>query len=125
MKRVVFADTVFWVGLTRQDDQHHARVTRWRRWLDIHAVQIVTTEAVLWEWLNMASRTALREVAAQGYRHCHDSDQVDVVPFQPRFIQAAFTLYESRADKSTEALTTDHHFVQAKFEALLLREPPP
>ena len=87
---------------------------------------IVTTEAVLWEWLNAFSDASIRAVAAEGYRRAHADAHIEVAPFQPELIDSAVQLYRSRHDKSwsltdclsfvvmgrrqlTEALTTDRH----------------
>ncbi len=102
---------------------------------------IVTTEAVLWEWLNALSDQSTRIVAAEGYRRVHRDARVEVVPFRPELAAAAVDLYQTRQDKAwsltdcfsftvmqarglTEALTTDHHFLQANFKPIL-RYPPP
>lgn len=98
--------------------------------------RIVTTEAVLWEWLNALSGTAVRAVAAEGYARVRGDGLVEVVAFEPDLREAAVGLYRSRIDKSwsltdclsfvvmserrlVEALTTDCHFEQAGFRVLL------
>ncbi len=142
MKGPFFADTGFWIALIRQDDQLHFRGVRWQEWLHQQSIRIVTTESVLWEWLNTCSGRRLRKKAAQGYRRCHQGKKVEVIPFQSEQTSNALKLYESRKDKTwsltdclsfvvmqelhlTDALTADHHFRQAGFRALLLEEPPP
>jgi uncharacterized protein len=102
--------------------------------------KIVTTEAVLWEWLNALADTTTRALAAEGYRRVHADRQVEVIPFESDLSGAAVELYRSRADKGwsltdclsfvvmerrrlDEALTTDHHFEQAGWKALLLSLP--
>jgi predicted nucleic acid-binding protein len=140
-RRGVLVDAVYLVALLRKHDEHHARANRWRLHLAKENVRLIVTEAVLWEWVNACSGLLLREQAIQGYRHLHEDEQVEVVPFQPKLIEAAVDLYESRPDKSwsltdclsfvimqerklTDALTADHHFEQAGFRALLLEDPP-
>jgi hypothetical protein len=51
--------------------------------------KIVTTEAVLWEWLNAPADTTKRTVAAEGYRRAHADSRVEVVPFGPELNGAA------------------------------------
>jgi uncharacterized protein len=111
----------------------HATVMRSRR-------TIVTTEAVLWEWLNALADTTTRATAAEGYRRVHADKRVEVVPFDPELNIAAVDLYRRRVDKDwsltdrqsvvvmkqhrlAEALTTDHHFEQAGMKALMLSAP--
>jgi uncharacterized protein len=101
----------------------------------------VTTEAVLWEWLNALSDAGARRVAAEGYRRCHRDADVEVVPFQDQLINFAVQLYAARPDKNWSltdclsfvtmerrhlslALTTDRHFEQAGLTAMMLEEPP-
>jgi predicted nucleic acid-binding protein len=98
--------------------------------------RIVTTEAVLWEWLNALADTTTRATAAEGYRRTHADMGVEVVPFDPDLDVAAVNMFRSRSDKDwsltdclsfvvmerrrlTEALTTDHHFEQAGMKALM------
>ena len=100
----------------------------------------MTTEAVLWEWLNALADTTTRATAAEGYRRVHADKRVEVVPFDPELGAAAVDLYRTRGDKDwsltdclsvvimdrhrlTEALTTDHHFEQAGMRALMLSLP--
>ena len=141
MGPVVFADTAFWIALASLRDQYHSRALAWSQFLVRTEWALITTEAVLWEWLNALSHPSTRGQAAEGYRRCHQDAHVEVVGFDPDLVQASVRLYESRPDKSwsltdcsafvvmqqhqiTDALTTDHDFHQAGFRALLLEEPP-
>jgi uncharacterized protein len=101
---------------------------------------IVTTEAVLWEWLNALSDPRTRALAAEGYERVHQDPQVEVIPFQPEWTASAVDLYRARGDKHwsltdclsfvvmerrgfREALTTDRHFVQANLRPVMLDKP--
>lgn len=116
---------------------------RWRGNQTVIRTQtiIVTTEAVLWEWLNAFSDVRTRGVAADGYRRIRADSRIAVVPFHADWTNAAVALYQARSDKSwsltdclsfvvmernylAEALTTDRHFEQAGLRALMLDEPP-
>lgn len=98
--------------------------------------RFVTSEAVLWEFLNSCSAPSLRGHAFLAY-----DPLVEVVEFEPAHVGDAFDLYKRHHDKSwgivdcfsfvvmrarklTAALTADHHLGQAGFDALLLRDPP-
>ena len=135
-----FADTSFWIALSSKRDQYHAQAIAWHAAVMRSGSRIVTTEAVLWEWLNALADTTTRATAAEGYRRAHADKRVEVVPFDPGHIVAAVDLYRSRSDKEwsltdclsvvvmerhrlTEALTTDHHFEQAGMKALMLSSP--
>jgi predicted nucleic acid-binding protein len=141
-RQPILLDTAFCVAVLRQRDQSHDRSLRWQHYLDDHEIRLVVTEAVLWELLDSCADPTLRTQAMRSYRLLHHDKQVEVVPFKPSQMQAAFALYESRPDKGwgltdclsfvvmqqrglTDALTTDHDFVQAGFRALLLQDPPP
>jgi predicted nucleic acid-binding protein len=132
-----FADTSFWIALSSRRDQHHSRAVEWHEFVVRSGCKILTTEAVLWEWLNALSDPSSRGVAVEGYRRAHADVNVEVVPFQSELVDAAVTLYGARSDKGwsltdcltfvvmerqhlTEALTTDRHFEQANLKARML-----
>ena len=135
-----FADTSFWIAISSRRDQYHSQAAAWHQSVVRTASRIVTTEAVLWEWLNALSDASTRTIAAEGYRRVHADRQIEVVEFQPELSKAAVALYQGRADKNwsltdclsfvtmerhamKEALTTDRHFEQAGFRATLLDQP--
>jgi len=136
-----FADTSFWIALSRGRDQYHPRAVAWNQFVIRTRSIIVTTEAVLWEWLNALSDAATRGVAAEAYHRAHADARIEVVPFQAELIDSAVQLYRTRPDKDwsltdclsfvvmerrqmTEALTTDHHFGQAGLKVMMLDQPP-
>jgi len=136
-----FADTSFWIALSHKPDQHHARAAAWSGHVIREHACLVTTEAVLWEWMNALAAVGTRRTTAEGYRRCHQDPNIDVVPFSPETIAATVRFYEARSDKGwsltdclsflimeqhgiARALTSDHHFQQAGFEALLLGDTP-
>jgi predicted nucleic acid-binding protein len=123
---ICFADTSFWIALSSKRDQYHARALAWSLFLVRTQSMVVTTEAVLWEWMNALSDSATRHLAAEGYRKCRRDARIEVVPFRAELIDAAMGLYTARTDKTwsltdclsfvvmeqrqlAEALTTDHH----------------
>jgi hypothetical protein len=125
-----FADTSFWMALSRKRDQYNPHAVAWNQFVIRAESMLVTTEAVLWEWLNALSGARTRGVAAQGYQRAHADASIQVVPFQPELIDSTVQLYRRRADKDwsltdclsfvvmerqqlTGALTADRHFEQA------------
>ena len=135
-----FADTSYWMALSRKRDQYNRHAAAWNQFVIRTKSIIVTTEAVLWEWLNAFSDASTRAVAAEGYRRAHADARIEVVPFEPELIASAVDLYRMRPDKSwsltdclsfvvmerrqlMEALTTDRHFEQAGMKAMMLRQP--
>ena len=137
---IYFADTSFWIALSRKRDQYHPRAIAWHQLVIRTRSAIITTEAVLWEWMNALSDASTRSIAAEGYRRIHAEQNVEVVPFQAELIESAVELYRGRPDKDwsltdclsfavmerrriTEALTTDRHFEQANMNARMLVPP--
>ena len=135
-----FADTSYWMALSRKRDQHHRHAVAWNQFVIRTRGIIVTTEAVLWAWLNAFSDASTRAVAAEGYRRAHADARIEVVPFQLELIDSAVQLYRTRPDKSwsltdclsfvvmerrqlTEALTTDRHFEQAGMRVMMPQQP--
>ena len=135
-----FADTSYWMALSRKRDQYNRNAVAWNQFVIQAKCIIVTTEAVLWEWLNAFSDASTRAVAAEGYRRAHADECIEVVPFQPELIDSAVQLYRTRPDKSwsltdclsfvvmerrqlTEALTTDRHFEQMGMKVMMLQQP--
>ena len=129
----VFADTFHFLVLLRADDPKHSSALKFHR---IKWRRIVTTDCVLLEVGDACSHPrhhgdflALYEVLAR-------DERVEIVRLTPELLDRGVALFRSRADKEwpltdcisfvvmqdhelAEALTADHHFVQAGFKALL------
>jgi predicted nucleic acid-binding protein len=133
----VFADTVYWIALVVEQDQHHERARAWT----LHLTgRITTTALVLLEAANALARPAWRASAVDLIEHLRQRPDVAIVPVDPALWERGWELYRDRPDKGwgltdcvslvvmqeaglTDALTTDEHFRQAGFRALLLDEP--
>lgn len=126
--------------MSSKRDQYHSQAVAWHQSVVRTGSRILTTEAVLWEWLNALSDTTTRALAAEGHRRVHADRRIDVLSFQPDLNAAAVELYRARSDKGwsltdclsfvikeqravTDALTTDRHFEQAGFKAKMLDRP--
>jgi len=135
-----FADTSFWIGLSSKRDQHHHAAVAWYQLAIRTRCMIVTTEAVLLEWLNALSDVSTRQIAAESYLRVRADARIEVVPLQAELMASAIQYYRGRPDKNwsltdclsflvmasrglAEALTTDHDFEQAGFKAMMLRPP--
>ena len=135
MKRL-FADTVYWIALTNSFDQYHAKAVEVSSALG--NCRLFTTEAVLTEFLNaLADKGPLvRAAAVEMVEAIMSNSQVTVIPQTLRTFSRSLAFYKARPDKGysltdcgsmllmrerrlTEALTTDRHFEQEGFVALL------
>ena len=135
-----FADTSFWIGLSRKRDEHHPRAVAWQQFLARTRRTLVTTDAVLLEWLNAMSDVTTRRMAVTSCLRILSDSRIAVVPMEGELLGSALQLYRDRSDKSwsltdclsflvmerrglTEALTTDRDFEQAGLRALMLSQP--
>lgn len=135
MKRL-FADTVYWIALTNSFDQYHAKAVEVSSALG--NCRLFTTEAVLTEFLNaLADKGPLvRAAAVEMVEAIMSNSQVTVIPQTLRTFSRSLAFYKARPDKGysltdcgsmllmrerrlSEALTTDRHFEQEGFVALL------
>lgn len=129
----VFADTSFYVALLSPRDTHHARAESLAR--TIHG-PVVTTEYVLLEVATFFSSAKHRATFLALARVLKNDPATKIVPGSADLWQRGLTLFGERMDKDwsltdctsfvvmqgldlRDALTTDHHFQQAGFVALL------
>lgn len=132
----LFVDTSYWIALASDRDPDHAAALDCESKIAAHKTPLITTEAVLWEMLNSLSSPPLRSLSIGLYDAVHHDPQIRVIHCQQETRTDAITLYRDRADKSwgivdclsfvvmkeerlLDALTTDHHFEQAGFRAVL------
>ena len=133
--RRVFADTSYWMGLVNPRDQIHEKAIRVGRELSL-LTSLVTTEMVLVEFLNGFSNTPFRDSAGRMVSRLRQDPKLAILPQTAVQFEGALRRYNQAADKSWSltdcasfevmelehieaALTSDRHFVQAGFEALL------
>jgi predicted nucleic acid-binding protein len=128
----VFMDTYGLIAWNNTRDAAHQPV---KSYLDTYSGSILTTEWVLLEFADAFSLSSTKPFAIEAIKRIHRLQMFVVVGFEPAVYQAGFDLYEGRPDKDwsltdcisfavmnerglSEALTADHHFVQAGFRAL-------
>jgi len=134
--RHIFADTFYWIAITDPTDDWHERSLVVSRAFE--AVRLVTTEAVLIEFVNFFSRygALLRREVVQTVHDILQTPDVEVVPTIRTSLLAGMALYAGRPDKEYsltdcismqvmrelgifEILTHDEHFRQEGFVTLL------
>lgn len=132
----VFLDTSFAIALSATTDQSHARAVELANQLENSGTRLVTTQAILLEIGNALSKQRYRVAATQLLESLISDPNVEVVPLSNDLYNAAFNLFRNCIDKEwglidcasfvvmqergiLDALTTDDHFNQAGFRALL------
>ena len=135
MKPDIFIDTSYVLALFNKDDAYHDAARYWASALS--SGQFVTTHAILLEIGNAFAKVTLRQAGIGILRRFEQDAQIEIIPYSSKWHEKAMQMYESRLDKEwglidcvsfvvmqkyglLEALTTDTHFQQAGFRALLL-----
>lgn len=129
----VFADTFYFLALLNERDPAHARAVAASR---AAGLVLVTTEFVLLEIADALCKPGQREEVLALWSVVQNDPAFRLVAATSELIEQARRLYRERLDKEwpltdcvsfvvmqeqglSEALTGDHHFVQAGFKALL------
>jgi predicted nucleic acid-binding protein len=129
----VFADTSFYIALVRPDDDNHQSSMEFdREFLG----QYLTSEFVLIELGNWLADPHNRGVFLEVSRVLRSDPRTTILPATSEWFSRGSALYGQRLDKQWsltdcisfemmrdydlgDALTNDHHFVQAGFRAIL------
>lgn len=130
---MIFADTVYFLGLLNAADQWHRQAARLTKSLKR---PLVTSSWVLLETGNSLHAPPWRIVFATFLSRLRRAGDLEIVPATQEWFDRGTRLFEARPDKEWsltdcisflimeekkihEALTSDHHFEQAGFVALL------
>ena len=136
MTSPLFLDTGFVIALNSPRDRYHNAALIWERNVRTDNVPIVTTRAVQLEIGAAFSRLAYRTAGTAILEALDHDPGVTVVPLDDDIYRRALELFAARSDKEwsltdcisfvvmgdrgiAKALTTDSHFAQAGFDALL------
>lgn len=135
-KERLFLDTAFILAILNSRDQYHSQAMKLFPRVK-NAKEVWLTEAILMEVGNALSAYNRKKVV-MFTRQCYDEEKnTRVVNISTELFEEGLRLYESRLDKEwglvdcisfvvmqqhalTDAVTSDRHFVQAGFRALLL-----
>jgi predicted nucleic acid-binding protein len=129
-------DTAFFVALALESDQWHDRAVGWLKKAEREDYFYVTTWAVLLEVGNSLSQRQFKTSGAKLIAAILHDPAFTVVPLVEKFLNSGLEFFEKRRDKNwsltdclsflamseigiADALTTDIHFEQAGFRALL------
>ena len=132
----VFVDTAYAIALASPADEFHPPALALAEQLEAHGTRLLTTPAVLLEIGNALSKLLYRQAAIQLLSSLRSDPSVEIAPLSDQLFEQALQLYAERLDKEwgltdcvsfvvmqargiTDALTTDEHFQQAGFRALL------
>ena len=135
--KLLFADSSYFIAMSNRHDAFHAAAIEFSR---INDRPFIVTDAIILELGAYFSR-ADRRPTFERIMRTFAEDQVEVVPLDPVLLRRALDLFFRRPDKNwsladcisflvmkdrgiVEAVSTDEHFEQAGFVALL-RTPKP
>ena len=139
MRPSTFLDTAYALALAVAKDRHHERALNLADQLESTGTPLVTTRPVLLEIGDALSKQGRRPAAVELLNALESDPNVEIIPLSESLYQQAVQLYTQRPDKEwgltdcvsfvvmksrgiTDALTTDEHFQQAGFRALLRSE---
>lgn len=131
--RTVFADTSYYVALTNPDDEYAGAACEHTGGF---GGLLLTTAWVLTEVANHLRHVPNRPLLLSLVADLRDDPRVTIIPPSPGLFDRGLALFAERPDKEwsltdcisfvvmreqglSEALTSDHHFEQAGFVALL------
>ena len=132
-----FLDASYAIALSAVTDQYHKKAEILARQIETDAIQMITTRAVILEIGNALAKLRYRAAAIELLDSLEEDPNVKIIALSEELYNRAMELYRQRPDKewgltdcvsfvvmqdygTTEALTTDEHFKQAGFRALLI-----
>lgn len=132
---MILADTRYFVALLNRRDALHPVAYEWSQ--NLHD-RVVVTEYVAVEVLNYFSNTSRRGSCTELILRMRTNHTYEWVAASPHSFEGGLALYRGRPDKGwsltdcisfefmqkrgiLRALTSDEHFTQAGFDALLCR----
>jgi predicted nucleic acid-binding protein len=135
----VFLDTSYAVALATPKDHHHRQALALAGDLERLGTRMVTTRAVLLEIGNSLAKGRHRASGVALLEFLEADPKVEIVPLSEDLYRRGLELFKQRRDKEwglidcasfvvmrdhglQESLTTDEHFDQAGFRALMARK---
>ena len=132
----IYLDAAYLIALGVPADEHHARAMELSAAIQAQRARVVTSRAVLLEVGSALSKGRHRAAAVRLLEAIQNARTVTIVPLTEEQARAGYSLFRDRLDKEwswtdcisflvmqergiRQALTTDEHFEQAGFTALL------
>lgn len=139
MKAEVSLDAAYAIALSVPKDSYHERAVLLADAMEAAKTCMITTHVVMLEIGNALSKQRYRQIAVALLQSLEVDPNITIVLLSENLHARAFRLYCDRADKEwgltdcvslvvmqdrkiSEALTTDEHFQQSGFRALLLED---
>ena len=134
---MIFVDTSFLLALLNPRDSLHSRA---QTWAETITGSLLITEYVICELVNGLSMPVDRPKVHSAIQEIETASEWEWIPASQSLFKAGLRLHRERGDKEwsltdcisflvmqqhhvRRALTYDHHFEQAGYEALLRRDP--
>ena len=134
---MIFIDTAGWIALMNRNDMLHSFACK--VYQNIGKKKRITTDAVLLETCNAfcnGKKRSLAIIFMQQLEECKNLGIIEVIETSGKALQKGWEIFKIHLDKNwsltdciafyvmkerkiRKALTSDHHFIQAGFEALL------
>ena len=132
-----FLDSAYAIALSAVTDQYHNKAEILARQIEKNSIQMITTRAVILEIGNALSKLRYRAAAIELLDSLEEDPNVQIINLSEELYNRSLKLYRQRPDKEwgltdcvsfvvmkdykiTEVLTTDEHFKQAGYIALLI-----
>lgn len=136
MMAEVFLDTAYAIALSSRNDLFHRQAVLLADQLGASGTHLITTRAVLLEIGNALSKQRYRSAAVRLLDALEADPNVEILLLSEQLYLRALRVFRERPDKEwgltdcisflvmqdrgiIEALTTDEHFQQAGFRALM------
>ncbi len=133
----VFLDASYAIALSSPKDQYHQQSIYLANLIENNKTKMITTRAVLIEIGNSLAKSKYRQACVELITSIENDKTIEIIPVSEQLIQRSFELFRQRMDKEwgitdcisfivmkdyaiSDALSTDDHFRQAGFNALLL-----
>jgi predicted nucleic acid-binding protein len=132
----LFLDTSYVIALSSGRDKHNLLAISLAKEIEEKEIRLLTTRAILLEIGNALSKSQYRQAAIALLDSIERDDNIEIIPISESLYKKGLDLFRKRKDKEwgiidcisfvvmkerglDGALTTDHHFTQAGFKALL------